>query len=203
MDYTSNSHKSKETEVKRDALSKEPMKKVVNGDTRLKERSVAQGFISDFLMGDIHRVTDYLINDVALPAFKKFVDDMVTDGIHMMLYGDPSKKKTGSGARASYTDYYDRKDNGTRSNISSRREQDYRDVTFQSRGDAERVLQELRYRISKYQVATISDLYDAADISTNDWTTNNHGWINLDSAEVVRTYDGWYTIKLPRAVPID
>ena len=55
--------------------------------------------------------------------------------------------------------------------------------------------------IDTYGIVTIADFYDLAGV-TGDYTTNNYGWTNIRSAEVVRVRDG-YIIKMPKAMPID
>ena len=62
---------------------------------------------------------------------------------------------------------------------------------------------ELEELISIYKIASVQDLYSAADLSCP-YTYNNYGWTDLRSAEVIRARDddGYY-IKLPKALPIN
>lgn len=202
MDYTSNSHRSKSGTETVSGENKERVKRVVKGTAKFKKPGTSRKFIEAFVSEDFEKVKEYIIYDVALPTFKKFIDDMVSDGIHMMLYGSPNKKSSKQ-SRTSYDRFYDDKDEYKSDMKQSKRGTDYRDLTFETRGDAEVVLRELKERIRKYRTATIADLFDAADISTDDWTANKYGWLDLESAEIIRTYDGWYMIKMPKAVPID
>ena len=55
--------------------------------------------------------------------------------------------------------------------------------------------------IDNYGMATVADFYDLAGL-TGEYTSNNYGWTNIRSAEVVRARDG-YIIKMPKAMPID
>ena len=75
------------------------------------------------------------------------------------------------------------------------------DIIFDNRGEAEIVLSRMDELIDTYGIVTIADLYDLAGV-TGDYTTNNYGWTNIRSAEVVRVRDG-YIIKMPKAMPID
>ena len=56
--------------------------------------------------------------------------------------------------------------------------------------------------IERYKVVTVADLYDLADISTDNYMSNKRGWIDLRNAEVVRIRDG-YVIKLTKPMVID
>ena len=49
---------------------------------------------------------------------------------------------------------------------------------------------------------TVADLYDLVGLNHN-FTDNKYGWTNLRNAQPVRDRDGYYILKLPRAVPID
>lgn len=73
---------------------------------------------------------------------------------------------------------------------------------LKTRGEAEEVLSQMEAMLDRYKLVRVADLYDMAGI-THDYTDNDYGWTNLRSADIVRTRDGWYMIRLPRAVPID
>ena len=75
-------------------------------------------------------------------------------------------------------------------------------ITFETRGEAEGVLDEMRNVIDTYNWVTVADMYDIADLTAPSHTANKFGWTNLASADVTRSRDG-YIIKLPKASPID
>ena len=79
---------------------------------------------------------------------------------------------------------------------------DYEDIVFETRGDAESILSMMKELIERYKVVTVADLYDLADISTDNYMSNKRGWIDLRNAEVVRIRDG-YVIKLTKPMVID
>ena len=86
-EYQSNSHKSKaeRAEIAKAAEEKK-VKKVVSGKVKTKKndgRKLASMFISE----DAADVKSYVIMDVLIPAIKKAISDIVTDGIDMILYG--------------------------------------------------------------------------------------------------------------------
>ena len=144
--------------------------------------------------------------DVLVPAIKKAVYDIVTNGIDMFLYGGSGRGKSSSnGPKVSYSRYYESKS----SNMPSYRANEnrnsnglnYEEIVFSTRGEAEAALQQLRDIVAKYGMARVNDLYEMADLSAP-YTTQKYGWMDVSSAYVDRVRDG-YILKLPRAVPID
>lgn len=206
--YTPNSHKYKR-EQQQNATEEKRVQKVTKGPVKTKTnevRKIADIFISE----DISNVKDYIFMDVLVPAIKKAIYDIVTNGIDMFLYGGTGRGKTSSStSKVSYVNYYDKKNSGGSSsyrgseNAKSTNGFDYEEIVFSNRGDAEAVKQQLKDYIGRYGYVTISDLYEMADPNlTPPYTTCKYGWMNVDSAEAVRVRDG-YILKLPRAMPID
>lgn len=202
-EYKSNSHKAKDQEIE-----KRQLQKVVKGKVRTKKKSEVRRFADVFLNEDIQNVKSYVIGEVLIPAAKKALSDIVTNGIDMILYGEAgvSKKRSSSGSRISYQSYYDRddrRDRRDRERYSTRSRVGYNfdDIIFDSRGEAENVLIAMEEEIDNYGIVSVSDLYELVGITGN-YTDNRYGWTNLRTASVARTRDG-YTLKLPRALPID
>ena len=186
------------------------VQKVARGPVKTKTnevRKLADIFISE----DIANVKNYIFMDVLVPAIKKAVYDIVTNGIDMFLYGGSGRSKSNSNApKVSYRNYYEQKNNGNSNsnyrgseNAKSNNGFDYEDIVFSNRGDAELVKQQMRDVIARYGVVTIADMYEMADPNlTAPYTSHKYGWMDVSGAEAVRVRDG-YILKLPRAVPID
>ena len=203
--YTPNSHKYKEEQKQKQASPEEKqIQKVVKTPAKIKTneaRRIADIFISE----DIANVKNYIFMDVIVPAVKKAIYDVVTNGIDMFLYGGTGKgKSSSSGSKVSYRNYYERKDGGgyrgSENNVS-RNAFDYDDIVFDNRGEAEAAKQQMRDIIGRYGMVTVSDLYEMA-YQTAPYTAQKYGWMDVSSAEVIRVRDG-YKLKLPKAVPID
>ena len=200
QEYVSNSHKSKQEAA---AEEKKEIKKVVSGKVKTKKND-GRKFANIFISEDAANVKSYVFMDVLVPAIKKAVVDIVTDGINMVFYGDTNgggRSKNRSGNKVSYRAYYDddrrdRRDSGTR--VGNRF--DYDDLIFDSRGEAEAVLSQMDEVIDRYDFVTVADMYDMADL-TAPYTANKYGWDNLRNAEVIRERGGGYIIKLPKARP--
>lgn len=75
------------------------------------------------------------------------------------------------------------------------------DIVFETRGDADLVLDHMKTIIHDYGFASVADLYDLASISEVDFSSNKIGWTDISSSKVVRV-EGGYTIELPKPIPI-
>lgn len=197
FNYPANSNASKQ-EVKTAAEEKRATK-VVKGNVRTKTNEVRK-FADVFISEDINNVKSYILMDVLVPAIKKAVADIVTNGIEMILYGSTSKgRSSSSGSKVSYRNYYDNRDD--RRETKTRSGLDYDDFVFDSRGEAEAVLSQMGDIIERFKYVTVADLYDMVD-KVPPFTANKYGWTSIRNADVVRDRDG-YRLKLPRAMQID
>lgn len=193
-EYKSNSHKSRE---------EKKVEKIVSGAVKSKKKSELQKIADIFISEDISNVKSYIFMDVMIPAVKKAISDIVTNGIDMMLYGDSGRSKKGSAAsKISYRSYYDRaNDRKERGSSGVRRGYDYDDVVLDNRGEAEEVLSRMDELIAAYGLVSVADLYDLVGI-TGDYTDNKYGWTDIRNASVVRVKNG-YMIKMPKALPLN
>ncbi len=195
--YPSNSHKAREE------VAEKKVEKVVSGKTSTKKKSGIRKLSDTFLSEDVSNVKSYIFSEVLLPAAKKLVSDIVTNGIDMLLYGEIKNKK-GNSSKVSYSRYYDDRRDRSRDYRSPvvRNNFDYDEIIFETRGDAEAVLDAMYDILNQYKVVSVAELYDLASITTHNYTCNNYGWIDLRGSSVVRVRDG-YILKLPRALAID
>lgn len=195
--YPSNSHKAREE------VAEKKVEKVVSGKTSTKKKSGIRKLSDTFLSEDVGNVKSYIFSEVLLPAAKKLVSDIVTNGTNMLLYGEIKNKK-GNSSKVSYSRYYDDRRDRSRDYRSPvvRNNFDYDEIIFETRGDAEAVLDAMYDILNQYKVVSVAELYDLASITTHNYTCNNYGWIDLRGSSVVRVRDG-YILKLPRALAID
>ena len=203
--YTPNSHKYKEEQKQNNVPTEKRVQTVVKNPARARKnevRKIADIFISE----DVANVKNYIFMDVLVPAIKKAIYDIVTNGIDMFLYGGTGKGKTSSspGGKVSYRNYYEQKNTSNyrgSENVRSNTGFEYDDIEFQHRGEAEAALQQMHDAIARYGMVTVADLYDMAGLSAP-YTSQKYGWMSVNNVSVARTRDG-YVLKLPRAVPID
>lgn len=175
---------------------------VVSGAAKVKKKSEVKKLTDVFISEDISTVKSYALMEVLVPAIKKAISDIVTNGIDMILYGEAGHSKKHGASKISYGSYY--KGDRERRDYTANRVRgalDYDDIIFDTRGDAEAVLTAMDDVIEQYGVVSVGDLYDLAEVSTTNYAVNKYGWDDIRSASVVRVRDG-YMIKLPRALPL-
>lgn len=203
QEYTANSHRSKELRSEETSNDRK-IQKVVSGKVKTRENK-GRKFADIFISEDAANIKSYIFMDVLVPAVKKAISDIVTDGIEMLLYGGTGgRKNKSSSGRVSYRSYYDvrRSDRRESSDYRARSRFDFEDIVFESRGEAEAVREQMVDVIDRYGFVTVADMYDMADL-TAPYTSTKYGWTNIRSAEPVRVSGGGYILKLPKAMPID
>lgn len=198
-DLKPNSHRFKEEQAEE---REKKAQKVIKGTAKTRKKSELAKLGDVFISEDVSSVKSYVLMDILVPAIKKAISDIVTNGIDMILYGESGRreKRSGSSNYVSYRDYSKRdRDEGRRSD-DRRNSLGYDNIILDSRGEAEMVLEQMVDMIDQYDEVSVADLYDMVDL-TAPYTANKYGWTNLRDASVVRTRDG-YAFKLPRAKPL-
>ncbi len=165
-----------------------------------------KGFADVFLSDDVDSVKSYIFLEVIVPHVKKAISDIVTTGIDMILYGEDGKTSRSSvnASKVSYRKYYD--DDRREPRRSQRKAQDKYDpydIPLKSRGDAQLVIDSMYEILSQYKVVRISEMYELAGIPSDNHTFFNYGWNDIDDYRIIRTIEGDYIIKMPKARPID
>jgi hypothetical protein len=199
-EYKPNSHKYKEDQ-KRSVLEKK-VEKVIAGTVKSKKKSEIRKFTDIFISEGINNVKSYILLDVLIPAIKKAISDIVTNGIDMILYGETGKTKSNSIISSHFPKPRDGR-NGRRdySAVRTKTGYNYDDIILDNRGEAEDVLSRMDELISTYGLVSVADLYDLVGVTGN-YTDNKYGWTDIRSASVIRVRDG-YMLKLPKALPLD
>lgn len=198
-EYKSNSDKGRQ-----EAQSEKKVEAVITGTAKTKKKGEMKKFADIFIAEDATNVKSYVLMEVIVPAVKKAISDIITTGIDMILYGESGRSKRNSSApKVSYRNYYDQSSDRVRlGSVNNRRSIDYDDIVFDTRGDAEAVLDAMQDIIGQYGTVSIADLYELARVPNDNFTLNRYGWANLNGAQPVRIRDG-YILKLPRAVPLN
>ena len=197
-----NSHKFKEEQ--NGAVEKKEIRQVTTGTVKTKKKNEIRKFADVFLSEDIADVKSYIFMDVLVPTIKKAISDIVVGGIDMILYGGSGQaKRSSNSSYVSYRDYSARNGRSPVDTKNSGRGFDYNDLIFESRAEAEAVRDQMEEIIDRYGFVTVADMYEMADPNlTTPYTSAKYGWTSLRNAEAVRGRDGW-TLKLPKAMPID
>lgn len=191
-EFKPNSHKSKEEKPEK------KIEKVVKGEAKMKKKNGAEKLATIFISEDVGNVRTYIFRDILVPAIKKAISDIFTNGIDMLLYGETGKsKKKSQASSVSYRGYYDRDKEPDR--YYDRRKPSYNvdDFIIETRGEAEEILFRMDELIELYGSVSVADFYDLLGV-TRPYTENKYGWTDIRNAYVDRVRNG-YVIKLPKA----
>lgn len=199
-EYRSNSFKSK---GEKESKTKKPViEKVISGKAKVKKKSEMQKIAEVFIPEDLRNVRNRIFTEIVVPAAKK----IISDGVDMILYGERGSRRRSEGERRSYASYWYRNDTDERkSEHRARRDRsiyDFDNLLFETRGDAEMVLDALQDIIETYDTASVADLYDLADVEIENTTASNYGWETLVGAKAVHVPDG-YVLRLPKPIALN
>lgn len=191
----SNSNKAKEAE------KAHVVEKVVTGKVSSRKKNFFKRSADALLADDMQSIKGYLISDVVVPAIRDTIVDLVENGIRMMVYGNTvgrrGRHSASSTAYVSYNGYYS---SNQRSKPEPKqqvaRSRDFDEFVFETKGDAEMVLDQMLELIDIYGQVTVNDFYDLIG-KTGDFTDDRFGWTNLSTASTPRVKGG-YIINLPR-----
>ena len=110
-----------------------------------------------FAPDDAENVKSSILSDVIVPGVKAAIADVIS----IVLFGDTGRigsRKSG-GSRIAYQKYYDDRRDDRREYGRPRAAVgfEYDDIIFETRGDADLVLDQLESAIAKYEVASVAD----------------------------------------------
>lgn len=193
------------------------VEKVVEGAVVRRKKPLGKRFAETFIGGNAKSVFGYILFEVLVPAAKDTIADVVTQGIERTLYGDSrsSTRRAGGGPRggsnsAGYVSY-NRYSSPSQSSRTREREDprmtqrgrathDFDEIILDTRTEAEEVIEALFELVSKFEQATVADLYDLTGIDSGH-TDYKWGWKDLRGARATRVRNG-YLLDLPQPEPL-
>ena len=205
VNYPPNSRKSKEeARAAREQIPEKKVEKVVVGKVVQRKKGLASRLGGTFFSEDREGVMQFVVMEVLLPAAKNMISDAVSQGLERLLFGE-LRARSRNDRPGGYISYNKVRrpaipEYGTIGS-RARAQHDFQDIIFETRGEAEDVLDGLRSLIGQYELATVADLYTMSDI-TPDYTDDKWGWEDLSTA-MVRHVRGGYVIQFPRARSIE
>lgn len=201
-EFPSNSHKQKAKDEK-----PEPKKvEQVTSGTVVRRQKTLDKRIYEHLKTALQ----FVMIDVILPMTKDMVADAVSQGAERMIFGEARSTSRRTGGRPSGSNGYvsynryspntprDSHRDEPRNQISrrARSTHDFGEIILATRVEAEEVIDRLFDLVSRYEMATVSDLYDLCGISGN-FTDEKYGWTDIRGADFHRVRNG-YLLDLPK-----
>ena len=185
----------------------EKAESVITGKATIKKRTgkslrnfiLAQDF-RDIKAGVVEEIVRPRIKDIIYDIFKGVLNT-ADSGLQLMIYGEERRAPNRVGDKVSYNQFSSRRSTPVSSAPSMSSVIDCNDITFESRGDAEAVLESMYDYLRTYGCVTVAQMYDFSNQSIP-YTANNYGWTDLTGTTINRCFDGGYIINLPRAKPM-
>lgn len=185
--------------------------RVTSGETVRRKKSLRKQFSETFVSGDMRSTMRYVMLDVLLPAARDMIVDAGSSGIEKLIFGE-SRRRGSTMPQAGPTGYvsYNRMAMGAAARLPSpqrvmsrraRSRHDFDEIILDSRGEAEEVIDRLFEVVSRYETATVADLYELVGLPSSH-TDHKWGWTDVRGAGVSRVRDG-YLLDLPEPHPID
>jgi hypothetical protein len=212
-EYPSNSLK---TRRQRAAAEEEKPKvqRIVRGRAIKRKKSLGSSLAKTFLGDDTKSVGAYILHDVLIPAAKSTIQDMITGGIEMLLFGERSERSSrrrrrggGTGSIVSYSSYYKEREGPKRHGHSESRREKSRgldEIIIDDRREAEDVLEALKEMLDTYEMVSVSDLMDLVGFDNTDWVDTKWGWDDLRGSRIVRARGGdGYLLDLPDPISLE
>lgn len=199
--FPSNSDASKSGEKKR-------VERVTSSDARRRKKPLRKQFKETFVAADTRSTFQYVLFDVLVPAAK----DMIVEGgeayLRRLILGD-GRRRGGTPSPAAgamgYVQYHRMSKPSPQSqrptmSRQARARHDFDEIVLSSRSEAEEVLDRLYDLLSKFDNASVADLYELVGLESAH-TDYKWGWTDLQGAGVTRIREG-YLLDLPEPDPI-
>ena len=177
--------------------------KVTKGKVTVKKKNELQKLADIFIAEDLRNVKKVIIYDMVIPAVRDLIVSIFTNSVNLTFYGQNGARPnqyntyTPPPQTASYSRYYNQgyvQQNQAQpgNDLSS-----FQQITFNTRRDAEAVLDQMFASINQYGKVSIADYYDLVGISS-DYTDFNYGWYDLRGT-MIRPVAGGFMIMLPKS----
>jgi hypothetical protein len=177
-----------------------------------RKQPLGRKFAQTFFGGDARTATEYMVGHVVIPALKEMIVEAASSGFERLVYGEtrPKRGRPTSGPLG-YVSYNrqpqtqrpdSRPPQQNRLPRSARARHDFDDIIIPSRQEAEEVIDRMFDLVSKYDSATVADLYELTGLKS-DHADVKWGWFSLQGASVGRVRGGGYLLDLPEPEFLD
>ncbi len=191
--------------------------KAIKGTATYEKKSLGKKLVDSLFSDRIDSMFSYISSNIIWPSIKKLILDVGTNALQISLFGGGSTP--GSVGTGNYIPGQGWQPSGGRrepfaynqvANPNYGQPQVYRppvgtdNVYFQSRDDANLVLDRLRNAIRRYNCARLADFYEASGVTGQEgnWALQGSGWYSIDTAQIMPTTDGRWIIMMPPVQPL-
>lgn len=181
--------------------SEKKVQQVVTGVT-IKKKSALAKIRDMFISEDADKVGNYILLDVLVPSIKRAIVDIIKSSADM-IFGTKGSTSTGTKYTYGGTPYvqYSSSNKKPETRDVSRSQYEIGNFIFNSKDDADKIIDNLNDLIEVYGMASVADLCELVG-APYEFVANKYGWKNLHDAISIRTPDG-YSLRLPKSMPLE
>ena len=201
--FPGNSQRDKKT-----APKEKKVERVTTAEPIRRKKGLGRKFKDVFFGGDPKATASFIVQSVLIPAAKDMIVDAASEGVQKLVRGDSYRRRSAPSSGPSGYVAYNRIGRGPPVAESprsmsprARARHEFDEIVLQSRQEAETVIEQMYEIVSKYDTATVSDLYDLVGIRATH-VDHKWGWTDMRGAGVVRVRDG-FLLELPDVVPME
>jgi hypothetical protein len=188
------------------AEPREKLQPVTTAEPVRRKRGLGRQFKETFFSGDARSASQYMIEEIVVPAIRDTMFDAIQGGIERLVYGESTRKRPGSTNGYSNLGHvaYNRMSGSTPAKTSaprmlsrsSRARHDFDELIIPSRQEAEEVIDQMFAVLSRYGSVSVADLYELTGVQSSH-TDMKWGWTELRGAKAVRLRQGGFLLDLP------
>lgn len=203
--YPPNTIKDQRSREKPQPEARQKQAPVVEGTVIKRRKGFLRSARDFFKSEEFGAIGGYLVYDVALPAMRNLIFDIINNGSERVLYGvtgaAPRRVQDRGPGHMNYVNYSrrggpDRVQDRRSLTPSARRTHDFGEIVLSSRVEADEVISALASLIDRYGQASVLDLYELVNIEPS-FTDDKWGWTQMRTAAILPVRGG-YLLDLPR-----
>lgn len=184
---------------------------VVSGGAARRKKSLRKQFSETFVAGDAKTAIRYGFLEVFMPSSRDMVYEVFMQVLERLMYGGDGRRRGSTRPQAGNLGYvaYNRysaapsRQDGPQRVLSrqARSKFNFDEIVIDDRVEAEEVIDQLHELVSRYDSATVADLYELVGL-TSTHTDHRWGWKDLHGSGVSRVRGG-FLLDLPEPEPLD
>lgn len=194
---------------KTDSQDTKKIERVTSEEPKRRKKSLRKQFSETFVAGDMKSAVRFVLFDVLVPAAKDMIAEAGSQGIEKLIFGESRRRRGATPPQSGPTGYvsYNRFGMGPQAqqppralSNRARARHDFDEIVLTSRTEAEEVIDRLFDLVSRYDSATVADLYELVGFASAH-TDHKWGWTDIRGAGVSRVREG-YLLDLPEPQPL-
>lgn len=199
------------TGSKKEPLAPKPrVAQVTSGSAVRRNASLGKRFKHTFFGGDAKTAAEYSWTNVVIPAAQDMLLEAFQSLMERIIYGEARRTRRSPGPMGNLGHVaYNRMSpqqpgRPMAPTMLPRRERarhNFGEIVIESRQEAEEVLERMFDVISKYDSATVADLYELTGLQSSH-VDHKWGWTELHGSHVGRIRGGGYLLELPDPEPL-